>query len=137
MTIHDRPSRFQTTRPGRNPRGIPVTFKAPFPLPARFLTDFGYRGGRRYVALYWEPCGDESCFDDGVTSACGLTDNWLFLDLVRRPDVAAWLAGSDIQLGNSDREAVHWLVADGRTGEVYAADRGEARRAVYLQETPG
>ena len=45
--------------------------KAPFPLPAGFLAAFGYSGGRRFVALFWEPCGDEACYDDGVSYACG------------------------------------------------------------------
>jgi hypothetical protein len=53
------------------PESTPVILKAPFILPPDFLASFGYRRGRRLVALYWEPCGDEACYDDGVSSACG------------------------------------------------------------------
>ena len=49
--------------------------KAPFPLEEGWLRRFGYPGERRFVALFWEPCGDEACYDDGVSSACGLFDN--------------------------------------------------------------
>jgi hypothetical protein len=38
-----------------------MLLKAPFRLPPGFLAAFGYPGGRRFVALYWEPCGDEAC----------------------------------------------------------------------------
>jgi hypothetical protein len=111
--------------------------KAPFPLPTDFLPNYGYTNGRRFVGLYWEPCGDESCYDDGQASACGMTDNWLFLGFVRRPDVAAWLSDNGITLGNSDEEAKHWLVVDAHTGEVYAAHWREARQAVIRQAIPG
>jgi hypothetical protein len=40
-----------------------MTLKAPFQLPAGFLPAFGYRGGRRFVGLYWEPSGDEAAYD--------------------------------------------------------------------------
>jgi site-specific recombinase XerD len=40
--------------------------RAPFKLPPAFLAAFGYAGGRRLVARFWEPCGDEACYDDGV-----------------------------------------------------------------------
>jgi hypothetical protein len=110
--------------------------KAPFRLPGGWLTTFGYRHGRRFVALFWEPCGDESCFDDGVSSACGLTDNWMFLALVRRPDVGGWLDANGIHLGNSEQPAPHWLVADAVTNDVYAADRRTARTAVVAQRLP-
>jgi hypothetical protein len=111
--------------------------KAPFLLPHGFLTDFGYRLGRRFVGLYWEPCGDESCYDDGQASACGLSDNWLFLVFKRRDDVAAWLTANGIHLGNSDERAQHWLVVDERTWEVFAAPCEEARMAVIQQDIPG
>src|SRR4051794_16290675 len=38
-----------------------MMLKAPFQLPAGFLVAFGYRGRRRFVAFWWEPCGDASC----------------------------------------------------------------------------
>jgi hypothetical protein len=114
-----------------------MLLKTPFTLPDDFLPRFGYPGGRRFVALYWEPCGDESCYDDGVSSACGMTDNWLFLEFLRRPDVDGWLRVNGLFVGSSDREAAHWLVADGQTGAVYVGHWREARQVVIGQGLPG
>jgi hypothetical protein len=110
--------------------------KAPFRLPEGWLTAFGYRRGRRFVGLFWEPCGDESCVDDGVRSACGLTDNWLYLDFIRQPHVRCWLDGQNLNLGNSDESAQHWFVADALTGDLYAAPCREARGIVRAQTLP-
>ena len=110
--------------------------KAPFPLPAGFLQAFGYQGGRRFVALYWEPCGDEACYDDGVSYACGLCDNWLYLRFIHRPEVRRWLAEQGLNLGNCDEPATHWLVADATTGDLSAAPRREALEIVRQQELP-
>lgn len=111
--------------------------KAPFRLAPGWLRYFGYPGPRRYVALFWTPVGDEACFDDGQSSACGLSDNWLYLDLVRRPDVAAWLDENGIHLGSSEQDAEHWLIVDRDTNEVFAADRMEARFCVGFQTLTG
>jgi hypothetical protein len=89
------------------------------------------------VALYWEPCGDEACYDNGVSSACGLCDNWLYLDFIHRPQVQAWLDANGVNLGNSDQPASHWLVIDSTTGDCYAAPRREAHAAVFGQRLPG
>jgi hypothetical protein len=94
---------------------------------------FGYRGGRRFVAHFWEPCGDEACYDDGQSYACGSCDNWLFLNFVRRPDVRAWLDENGLNLGNSDEAALHWLIVDAQTGEVFATPRQEARASLLHQ----
>lgn len=111
--------------------------KAPFRLPQGWLMDFGYPGRRRFVALYWEPCGDEACYDDGISSACGMSDNWLFLDFMHQRHVHGWLEENRIHLGNSDESAKHWLVADARTGELYAAPRREASSVLLAQQLPG
>jgi hypothetical protein len=87
-----------------------MTVKAPFRLPPGFLQAFGYGGNRRFVALYWEPSGDEATYDDGVSSVVGLCDNWLYLDFVRRPEVVGWLDEKGIHLGNSDEPADDWLL---------------------------
>jgi hypothetical protein len=112
-----------------------MLLKAPFRLSPGFLAAFGYPGGR-FVALYWEACGDEACYDDGVSSACGLSNNWLYLDFVHRPEVWGWLDANGIHLGNSDQPASHWLVVDGSTGQLYAAPRREAHAIVFHQELP-
>src|ERR1700722_17237797 len=64
--------------------------KAPFLISHDFLREFCYPGPRRFIALYWTPLGDEACFDDGQSTACGLSDNFLFLTFLRRKDVWAW-----------------------------------------------
>src|SRR5262249_57278337 len=37
------------------------------PVPPRLAELIGYRGEARWVAVHWEPCGDESFYDDGPT----------------------------------------------------------------------
>jgi hypothetical protein len=113
-----------------------MTLKAPFQLPPGFLQALGYREGRRFVALYWEPCGDEACYDDGVSYACGMSDNWLCLRFIRQAEVRRWLDEQGLNLGNSDEPAEHWLVADGLTGGLYAAPRREALEIVRRQALP-
>ena len=108
--------------------------KAPFRLPADFLSRFGYHGARTFVGLYWEPSGDEACYDDGQSYACGLCNNRLYLDFVHQSDVRAWLDENGIHLGNSDESALHWLIADALTGDLYAAPWKEASAMVRRQE---
>lgn len=110
--------------------------KAPFTLPPGWLARFGYPCYRRLVGIFWSPCGDEGSYDDGEWSACGLCDNWLFLAFVRQPHVRQWLDENDLQIGNSELDAKHWLVADAVTNDVYAADRRTARTAVVAQRLP-
>jgi hypothetical protein len=111
-----------------------MILKAPFRLPDGWLDQFGYPGSRRFVALYWEPCGDESCYCDGVSSATGLTDNWLYHDFVRQPHVRQWLDDCGIHLGNSDTDARHWLVAEVSTGELWAMNRLEASATLLTEK---
>ena len=113
-----------------------MLLKAPFRLPEGWLTQFGYPGERRFVALYWEPCGDEASVTDGVRSACGMSDNWLYLKFVREPHVRRWLDDNGIALGNSEDEAQHWLVVDASTSGVYAASRRDAYSILLAQQLP-
>ena len=112
-----------------------MLLKAPVLLPAGWLRYLGYSGHRRYVGLYWTPCGDEACFTDGQTTLCG-ADHWAFLDLIRRPDVRGWLDAHGVHLGNSDEEADYWLIADAATNEVWAAPWMDARLFVSFQTLP-
>jgi hypothetical protein len=111
--------------------------KAPFRLEDGWLRRFGYPGERRFVALYWEPCGDEACYDDGISSACGLCDNWLYLGFIHEQHVYRWLDENQINLGNSDEPARHWLVADVLTGDLYVAPSRQASAIVRQQQLPG
>jgi hypothetical protein len=110
--------------------------KAPFLLPPGWLDSFGYSGPRRFVALWWEPCGDEASYSDGCLTSCGACDNWLFLDLIRRRDVRAWLDENGLHLGNSDEEPQHWLIVDAVAREVFAAPWMDARLFVLSQTLP-
>ena len=111
--------------------------KAPFRLPPGWLLRFGYPGGQRFVGLYWDPCGDEACYDDGMSSACGMSDNWLYLGFIHQQHIHRWLEEHSVHLGNSDEPARHWLVADARTGELLAATCREAHAIVRAQQLPG
>src|SRR4051812_37349216 len=103
-----------------------MILKAPFHLPPGFLPTFGYKGNRRFVGVWWEVCGDEAAFDDGISSAVGMSDNWLFLDFLHRDDVGRWVDENHLNLGSSDEASRHWLVVDGLTNDLYAAPTGEA-----------
>ena len=105
-----------------------MILKAPFQLPPGFLTAFGYPYAKSFVALFWEPSGDEACYDDGQSYACGSCDNWLFLDFIRQGDVRRWLDEHGINVGNSDEPATHWLLADTQTGDLYVASVEQARQ---------
>jgi hypothetical protein len=111
--------------------------EALFRLQDGWLRRFGYPGGRRFVGLYWEPGGDEACYDDGVSYACGLCDNGLYLAFIHRIDVRRWLEAHSLILGSSDEPARHWLVADALTGHLYAAPRREASAVVRRQQLRG
>lgn len=94
-------------------RQIPVT------LPQSFEDALGYPGGFRWVAFFWEPCGDEAMYDDGFSSAdCNW---WGFLAFTRHPQVVPWLSPYD--LGSSDSEARHWLLCDTESREVYVGEK--------------
>ena len=62
-----------------------------------------------------------------------MSDNWLYLDFIRRPEVRRWLDQQGLNLGNSDEPATHWLIADSLTGGLYAAPRREALEIVRRQ----
>jgi hypothetical protein len=113
-----------------------MPLQTPFRLPPGFLAAFGYAGGRRLVALFWEACGDEACYDDGQSFACGSCDNWVYLGFMHQRAVRVWLAGHGINLGSSDEPAQHWLIVDTLTGDLFAAPVREAHAVVRSQCLP-
>lgn len=98
-------------------RQIPVT------LPWSFTDALGYPRGFRWVAFFWEPCGDEAMYNDGYCSATGNYDG--FLQFTRHPSVAAWL--TDYDLGSSEDEATHWLLCDLESRDVFVGERAEVK----------
>ena len=128
--------------------GIPEDFVHldGFLLPAEFWLAFGYEGQARFVGTFWTPFGDEAIYTDGQVEADG---NWqAYLMLVDHPTNAellrypCWLcqgrgATNDLRnescdecdgmgvleynLGSSDLQATHILIADRMEEEVYVA----------------
>jgi len=95
----------------------------PVKLPQSFKDALGYPGHLKWVAFYWEPCGDEAMYDDGYISGDG--NWWGFLSFVKHSSVAPWLA--DYNLGSSDSEAKHWLLCNLESREVYVGECKEVR----------
>jgi hypothetical protein len=102
------------------------------PVPPRLAELIGYRGEARWVAFHWEPCGDESFYDDGRTSGTG--SPWAYLAYVRHRAVAGSLA--PFNLGSSDSEASEWLVLDRAEQVLYVAPAQIARRFLVRQHPP-
>jgi hypothetical protein len=61
----------------------------------------------------------------------------LYLGFIYRADVGHWLDENQINLGNSDEVARHWLIVDALTGDLYAAPTREASAVVLRQQLPG
>ena len=87
------------------------------PVPPSLTEIFGYSGQARFVAFYHEPTVDELMYDDGHTSATG---EWYAFERWRaHPAVANHL--QDVNLGDSDLDATHWLVIDRDRDVLYIA----------------
>ena len=104
---------------------------------AAFEASVAARRPRRWVALYWEPAGDELGWTDGQSSGAGQLDHWPYLDLVHRPQVRGWLIEHEIDLGNSEEPASHALVIDRETGQAWIAPMATARAIVRTQRLEG
>jgi hypothetical protein len=102
------------------------------PVPPRLARAIGYLGEARWVAFHWEPCGDESFYDDGRGSGTG--SPWAYLAFVRHPVVAPEIAPYD--LGSSDSEARECLLLDQGEQVLYAAPVRSARRFLAEQHPP-
>jgi hypothetical protein len=102
------------------------------PVPPPLAELIGYGGKARWVAFHWEPCGDESVYDDGRTSGTG--SPWAYLAYVRHPAVAPKVA--PYNLGSSDREAAEWLVLDRTEQALHVAPALAARRFLVRQHPP-
>jgi hypothetical protein len=91
----------------------------PCPPAQIFENALGYKGENRWVAFYWDPCGDEIMWNDGIASADGQWPAWL--TFVYHPIVAPLL--NQYNLGGSDEEAEHWLLLDRAKRVFYIGDR--------------
>jgi len=91
----------------------------------------GYRNDRnaRYLALWWEPCGDEAMVSDGFIT---FTGHWPgYLTYVQHVSIHPHLAA--FQLGSSEDAATHRLVIDLRERQVFAASCREAEMLLANQ----
>ena len=87
------------------------------PLPPRLAETFGYTGQARFVACYHEPTVDQFIVDDGHTSATG---EWYAFERWREhPAVASHL--QDVNFGDAELEATHWLIIDRERGALFVA----------------
>lgn len=101
-----------------------------FVCPAEFWPALGYDGDARYVAIYWEQCGDEASWADGRRAFCGA--HWpSYLALLKHNFSPGhpyhWL------LGSSDAEAVFWLVVDREEGRAWLAPTEPAESGLRSQ----
>jgi hypothetical protein len=108
-------------------------------LPRNWEQAFGYDGQARWLAVYWQPVGDEAVCDDGRVAGDGAW--WIFSDLVDHA-----LVGPLIQvlprslglaaLGSSDAEATHCLLLDLQERQVYVSPIDLGLRFVHNQWPP-
>ena len=91
----------------------------------------GYQNQRnaRYLALWWEPCGDEVMVSDGIVS---FTGHWPgYLAYVQHPLVAPALI--NYNLGSSEDFATHRLLIDLDTRQAYVVLAAEGERVLSSQ----
>ena len=101
-----------------------------FSCPAEFWPAFGYSGTARYVAIWWEPVGDEACYSDGRELVVG-ANWWAYVELVEHNfspcHPAHWL------LGSSETPASCRLVIDRLTEWAWLASPDEAEEVLKQQ----
>lgn len=111
--------------------GTPVENAA---LPRNWERAVGYEGQARYLAVWWEPCGDEIVFSDGQVTATG---NWpFFLHLTRETWSAALhlaLDGALWALGSSEEPATHRLLLDLQERRGYVVTVADAEAFLAAQ----
>lgn len=106
----------------------------PLPVPPDLEGLVGYPAGgtAAWVALSWEPCGDEPWYDDGSRAGTGYGD--AYLAFVRHPRVAPLLV--PYALGASDAPAGHRLLIHRPARTLYVAPDRVARRHLRAQWPP-
>ena len=102
-----------------------------------FEASLAARRPRRFLALFWEPAGDELGWMDGQSSGAGQLGHWVFLDLVHRPQVRGWLVEHQVDLGSSEAWGTHALVVDRETGQAWVAPMATAHTIVRAQRLEG
>jgi len=103
------------------------------PIPPASILEraVGYQNqhNAHYLALWWEPCGDEVMVSDGIVS---FTGHWPgYLAYVQHPLVAPALV--TYNLGLSEDFATHRLLIDLDTRQAYVVLTAEAERILSSQ----
>jgi hypothetical protein len=99
------------------------------PVPPMLEEAIGYNGEAHFVSFHWTPGGDEAYYDDRQRAGTG---EWQgYLAFVQHPVVKPLLA--QYNLGDSDREAQHWLILDRHTRKLYVALVKDARTFLEQQ----
>lgn len=104
----------------------------PAPLLERAV---GYQNERnaRYLALWWEPCGDEVMVSDGYVS---FTGHWPgYLAFIQHSRIYPQLIG--LNLGSSEENADYHLVIDLVERKAYVAPNRDADRLLSSQWQTG
>lgn len=116
------------------PTMIPILISVP---PAQILERaVGYQSNRdaHYLALWWEPAGDEAMVSDGFVT---FTGHWPgYLAYVHHAAVYPFVASYN--LGSSDNQAEYRLVIDLQERKAYVAKSRDAEKVLagqWSQET--
>ena len=127
LPMIDRHESLPAEDPGQG-AGLNSLTRLPAPVPRGLAEVFGYSGQARFVGFYLEPTVDELMVDDGQSSATG---EWYAFERWREhPAVASHL--QDVNLGDADLDATHWLIIDRERGELYVAHVSTAQ--AFLQD---
>ena len=102
-----------------------------FQCPAEFWPALGYEGEARYVAIWWEPGGDEACWGDGRVSLCGA--EWAAYQALIQYHYSHRLSPIPDLLGSSEEAAVYYLVIDRETERGWLVPAEEAGKVLRLQ----
>jgi len=104
---------------------------------AAFQEAIATRRPRRFVGLWSEQQGCDLAWADGWLSGAGQLDTWTWRTWLRAGGllgvIGGWLVEHEVDLGNVDGPATHWLVVDRDENRAWIAPRGLARRIVRLQ----
>src|SRR4051794_14143124 len=97
----------------------PSLIRFPFALPDQFVAQLGYRGHDPLVGLFWQDAGDELTIYDHASTWTGLHQHAVYREVIRQPQVRAWLNEFRINLGSSQYPETHHLIVDRERNEAF------------------
>lgn len=104
-----------------------------FVCPPEFWRALGYTGEARYVACYWEQCGDEAAWADGRESLVGA-----FWPAYKALFDHNWSPGHPYHwlMGASDMPALFWLLIDRETADGWIVPAGGEADEILASQWP-